>query len=388
MKPIIALVFLLHFLNWGARAQVKYAPETLPDSICSGKQGAFHVQGLAVDKMHGFVYLSFTDKLLKLDLKGHLVGSVTGLTGHLGDLTMDASTGKIYGSLEYKDDAIGKGIRKELGIQAVKDKNNINFYIAIFDSKQIIRPDMDASDSNVLRTVHLKSVAEDYAAQVELHGKLVQHRFGCSGIDGITIGPAIGEQDRQTQYLYVAYGIYGDTARSDNECQVILKYDYTDWWGRYGEPLKQDCPRRSGPDYPLSRYFVRTGNTNYGIQNLEYDPATGNFFAAVYAGSKRGNPNYNLFVIDGKKKPGSRQLESDDKRTTVQSLSLLEAGERDVKTGIRGWYFKWGSTGLFPLGGGFFYISHNGLSADGQQQTTLYKYKWIGTEEKAFDLIP
>src|SRR4051812_42217150 len=58
----------------------------LPASIYSGKQGGLHVQGVVVDKANGFVYFSFTDKLLKMDLSGKLVGSVTGFVGHLGDL--------------------------------------------------------------------------------------------------------------------------------------------------------------------------------------------------------------------------------------------------------------------------------------------------------------
>ena len=74
------------------------------------------MQGVAVDKANGYVYFSFTDKLIKLDLSGKLIGSVTGFVGHLGDLDF-SDDGKIYGSLEYKNDAIGKGIKKELGIQ-------------------------------------------------------------------------------------------------------------------------------------------------------------------------------------------------------------------------------------------------------------------------------
>lgn len=359
-------------------------PSTLPDSIYSGKQGAFHVQGMAVDKANGFVYLSFTDKLIKLDMNGRMVASVTGLVGHLGDLSFDDQTGRIYGSLEYKDDAIGKGIRKKLGVKA---GNSINFYIAIFDTKQITKLNMDATDSHILRTVNLKTVVDDYKASVRLEGRTVQHRYGCSGIDGVTLAPAIGQAPDAKKYLYVAYGIYGDTTRDDNDNQVILKFDYSRWWDRYGKQLTQNNPHTSGPQKPLDRYFVKTGNSNYGIQNLAYDPSSGNFFAAVYAGSKAGNPNYNLFVIDGHKAPVNGQIKTDDKTQPAKLLSLLDAGMRDGPTGIQGWYFKWGATGLFPLGAGYFYISHNSKSADGQQQTTLYKYKWVGTGKKAFERI-
>ena len=47
------------------------------------------------------------------------------------------------------------------------------------------------------------------------------HRYGCSGIDGTTFGPAFGQKDGK-QYLYVAYGIYGDINREDNDKMMSL----------------------------------------------------------------------------------------------------------------------------------------------------------------------
>jgi hypothetical protein len=104
-KLIVAILLIIIALN--AQSQTI----KLPDSIYSGKQGEFHVQGMVVDKAKGYVYFSFTNKLIKMDLSGKLIGSVTGFVGHLGDLDL-AEDGKIYGSLEYKNDAIGKGDTK------------------------------------------------------------------------------------------------------------------------------------------------------------------------------------------------------------------------------------------------------------------------------------
>ena len=365
-----------------SRAQ-KYTPGSLPDSVSSGKQGNFHVQGIAVDQVNGFIYFSFTDKLIKMDLSGNLVGSVTGLVGHLGDLAFDPETNTIYGSLEYKNDAIGEGISKKLGL---KNSNDINFYIAMFDASHIVKPDMDAGEGNVLKTVYLKEVVDDYKAKVKVGNRVLQHRFGCSGIDGVTIGPSIGNTNDPKKYLYVAYGIYGDTTRNDNDYQVILKYDIADW-NKIGQRLFQENPHHSGPEKPLARYFVKTGNTRYGIQNLAYDNYTGNFFAAVYKGSKSRFPNYSLFVIDGHKKPGWGKIIADNKTIRVKTLSLLQAGLKDAGSGVRGWDFEWGSTGLFPLGQGLFYISHNRKTEDGQQTTTIHKYKWIGSNSEAFILV-
>jgi hypothetical protein len=354
----------------------------LPDSVYSGKQGGLHVQGVAVDKVNGFVYYSFTDKLIKLDLSGKLLGSVTGFVGHLGDLDI-TDDGKVYGSLEYKNDAIGKGIKKELGIQT---GNEDGFYIAIFEGSRIVRPDMDAEKEDLLRTVYISEAVQDYTARVKEGKEEKPHRFACSGIDGVAFAPSIGSPGSVKKFLYISYGVYGDTARNDNDHQVILKYDVGNW-DKYARKLSQDKLHHSGPGKPLEKYFVKTGNTRYGIQNLAYDPYTGNLFAAVYRGSKARFPNYDLFVIDGKKKPVNNYIRSDNQLIKVKTLSLLPAGLHDARSGIRGWFFKWGATGLCPLGNGLFYISHNDKASDGQQQSTIHTYKWVGDSRTAFELV-
>lgn len=361
----------------------KHTPRNLPNSVYSGGQGKFHVQGVVVDQANGFVYFSFTDKLVKTDLSGKVIGSVTGFTGHLGDLVFDEETGKIYGSLEFKDDAIGKGIRKTLGME---NQAAVGFYIAIFDGSRIVRPDMDAEKEDLLRTIYLKEVVDDYLAKVKIGDREVEHRFACSGVDGITLAPAIGKPKNSKKFLYIAYGVYGDTTRNDNDYQVILKYNIAGW-DKLGQNLYQENLHQSGPKKPLEKYFVKTGNTTYGVQNLAWDRHTGNFYAAVYRGKKSQYPNYGLFVIDGQKKPVKTSVFSDNKNIKVKTLSLAEAGMYDAGSGIRGWHFNWGTTGLCPLGDGLFYISHNGKTEDGQQMSTIHKYRWIGSEKEAFVLV-
>ncbi|MFA4870465.1 MAG: hypothetical protein WC623_19875 [Pedobacter sp.] len=383
MKKLILFPLFFIVLTLKAQSQNVNMLANLPDSIYSGKQGALHVQGVAVDKANGYVYFSFTDKLIKMDLNGKLIGSVTGFVGHLGDLDFNKEDGKIYGSLEYKNDAIGKGIRKELG---AKNSNESGFYIAIFDGSHIVRPNMNAEKENLLRTVYLQEVVKDYEAQVKVGDKTKSHRFACSGIDGVTFAPAIGSSNPNKKYLYVAYGVYGDTDRDDNDHQVLLKYDIANW-NKYAQSLSQDKLHHSGPAKPIDKYFVKTGSTRYGIQNLEYDSYTGNLFAAVYRGGKKEFPNYDMFVIDGHKKPGKAQISSDNQKINIKTLSLLDAGPKDTKTGIRGWHFKWGATGLCALGDGLFYISHNKKNMDGQQESTIFKYKWIGDIHNSFVLM-
>ena len=379
MKNLFLLSLFLLLLTPKCQAKDS-SPIHLPESIYSGKQGNLHVQSAAIDQENGIVYFSFTNKLVKTDLGGKLIGSVTGFVGHLGDLDFDTKSGKIYASLEYKDDAIGKGISETLGLEKVSKDG---FYVAIFDGTRITKPSMNAEKEGLLKTIYLKEVVEDYQAIVKMGEKEVKHRFGCSGIDGITLGPSIGNSKKGEKYLYVAYGVYGDTTRNDNDNQVILKYDIKDW-KQYGGELTQNNLHQSGPEKPMEKYFVLTGNTNYGIQNLTYDAHTGNFFAAVYSGSKSKFPNYSLFIIDGNKEPTMQKIQSDNDTIEVKTLSLLEAGLKDKDTGIRGWNFRWGATGLESLGNDLFYISHNKRSDDGQQSTTLYKYRWTANKDEAF----
>lgn len=354
----------------------------LPRAVTTGKQGKFHVQGVVVDARRGYAYFSFTTRLVKIDLHGNLIGSVEGLTGHLGDLACNPENGQIYGSLEYKNDGIGKGIRKGLGEEETVRQRD-GFYVAIFDPDKITRPGMDAEKDGVMTTVYLKTVTDDYYAKVSLpDGRTVDHRYGCSGIDGITFAPS--REDGKANRLYVAYGIYSDTTRTDNDYQVLLSYDVADWQ-RYARPLSQQAPHTSGPDTPENRYFVYTGNTTYGIQNLAYDAASGNFYAAVYKGSKQEFPNYLLFVIDGKAKPKRKTLKGFPAGEKGWVLPLAEAGLSDSESGVRGWNFRWGATGLCPLGDGLFYISHNGTTPnDKQQYSELHLYRWKGEKDEAF----
>lgn len=292
-----------------------------------------HVQGIAIDAERKYMYFSFTTCLIKADMEGNIIGSVSGLAGHLGCIAYNYDDGKVYGSLEFKRDSIGRGILANLGSdQQLQD----GFYMTAFDVAKIDRMDMDAEKDGVMTAVFLKEVYDDYSAP--------GHRHGCSGIDGTTFAPAFGCTDGKN-YLYVAYGIYSDTERTDNDHQVILQYDISDW-SRYAQPLNQANMHRSGPETPTNKYFVYTGNTTYGIQNLEYDPATRTMLAAVYKGKKPQFPNYAMYFIDCTKEPQQQQL------------SLASIGQCHAPTGICGCDFPYGSTGIASLGNGDFYISH------------------------------
>lgn len=327
--------------------------------IFTGTHGSNHIQGIAVDAKKGFLYYSFTTKLIKATMDGTIVGSVTGLTGHLGCIDFNERDGKVYGSLEYKNDSIGKGINRTLGIE--KEYEDA-FYITVFDVDKIDRPDMDAERDGVMTAVYLKTVAEDYnGTGKNKAGEPVPHRHGCSGIDGTTFGPLPGSEDGK-EYLFVCYGIYSDLTRDDNDYQVMLCYDTTDW-DKLAKPLSQEAMHRSGPAAPTHKFFVYTGNTNWGVQNLEYDRFTNSFFMAVYHGKKPEFPNFSLFAVDASVPPKAEPLRGSGENGLC--LTLKQVG-RPSHPEVFGWNFPLGSTGLYAYGDGRYLISQNFTAKTGQ----------------------
>ena len=340
--------------------------------IYTGTWGKCHIQGIAVDEQKGYIYYSFTTKLVKSTLDGQIVGYVDGLMGHLGCIAFNPDDGRVYGSLEYKNDAIGKGILNNLGSsEQLEDA----FYIAIFDVDKIDRPDMDAEKDGIMTSVYLQEAVKDYTGTgVDRQGNVVPHRYGCSGIDGTTFGPMFGAPEDSKKYLFVCYGVYGDVTRDDNDHQIMLCYDTSDW-AKYERPLSQTSMHREGPEEPTEKFFLFTGNTRYGVQNLEYDPYTRAYFMAVYYGKKEKYPNYHLYAVDAKVAPTVRKLQGLDEEGKV--VSLLQLGKTHPETGIRGWNFAHGATGLHACGDGRYYISENHVSQSGQCGV-IYRYVWNG----------
>ena len=168
----------------------------LPDSVyVAVKDG--HVQGIALDREKGFMYFSFTSSFIKTDLHGNIIGTINRIQGHLGAMTLGPD-GRVYASLECKDDVIGSSIADRLGVEKLSHEQSV-FYVAIIDVDRIDREGMDPEKDGVMTTVCIREACRDY----------VDHTYGCSGIDGVTFAPAIGKKDKKL-YLYVAYGIYGE----------------------------------------------------------------------------------------------------------------------------------------------------------------------------------
>ena len=350
----------------------------LPPVVDGGAWKSGHLQGMAIDRHKGFMYYSFTNLLVKTDMSGKPVGSVTGFTGHLGDVDFNTQDRRLYGSLEYK---------------AAKA-----FYISIFDGDRINRMNMDAQTTGVVSTVHLKEVVRDFTADMNGDGifdgdtaNTPDHRYGCSGIDGVTFGRDFrsgrGAQSGQLK-LTVAYGVYSNTTRKDNDHQVLLQYDVRKW-KKYERPLTESAPHTSGPGTPDGKYFVYTGNTTYGVQNLEYDARSGNWLMAAYKGKKPGFPNYSLFVVDGAERPVWGPIRGQQKPESGRLLSLLPQGLHHAPSGTYGWEST-GQYGMVALDDGRFYLGEAGRIQDGEGPKETGKavlHRWTGTAPTPFTRV-
>ena len=352
-----ALIFLVLVLVIGCQ-------RTYPEVI-HVEGGKLHVQGIALDKKDKCLYCSFTSAFFKTDLWGNIIGSVTGINGHLGAMTYDEKAKKVYASLEIKDDEIGRGISDALG-ESRHEKKSSRFYVAEIDVRKVNRLEVPFEEAFTLHAI--EEVAKDYLDTVTVNGVRLEHRYGCSGMDGIAIAPQFGNPDvnsipatkiqsdhvkiaktsrkRKAECIYIAYGIYGDTTRTDNDYNILL------------------CFKKDDLKTPTHKYFVKTGNTRYGVQNMAYDKATERLYLAVYKGQKAEYPNYSIFALDINQVPFMDHLEGVPYESNeVEQLSITDAS-----------YFKHGSTGLYSFGDGRWYVSQKGKK-DGVQYSDVKLYQ-------------
>lgn len=334
--------------------------------------GKNHVQGIAYDSQADLMYLSFTTSFLKTDMEGNVIASIDRIQGHLGAMTFNPVDRKVYASLECKDDVIGQGLSDFA-------KGRSMFYIAIIDVDKVTSMGMDSENNEAFKIVCVKEATRDYhVTGFGSDGREYEHLYGCSGIDGVTIAPKLGKKGGK-EYLYVAYGIYGDVLRDDNDYQVLLRYDIKDL-NEYAGVVKFGDFYDKGPKKPLDKTFVFTGNTNWGVQNLAYDKASGKMIMAVYKGKKERFANHGMYMFDITAKPVKRSLEGVDYDTSKHPVIGTSANP------VLGARFKYGTTGMCPLGNGLFYFSENGKDPDsGIQYSRVRLYRWTGDPGHPFE---
>lgn len=118
----------------------------------------------------------------------------------------------------------------------------------------------------------------------------------------------------------------------------------------------------------VHRFWVYTGNTTWGVQNLEYDPYSGNFIMVVYRGKKPQFANDVIYMIDGSKAPVNGKLVGIEPEEEGELLSLYGSG----------WTYTHGATGIHSFGDGYFYVSYHGNDPEKGQYTNVKLCKWDG----------
>lgn len=337
-----------------------------PLSLASGGSWDIkHCQGMAIDTQKGYIYYSYTNTFVKCDLEGKAIGSITGFTGHLGDVCYNDEDGKVYASLN----PVGK---KAL-------------YTAIIDVDKINKLNLDCEKSKLVRTVHLPEVWSDYCAQVKNGGKSYWRRYGVSGTDAICFGPSFATG--KGHYLTLSCGTTPQVERTDNNYQVLVQYDVSSWWDEYAQPLNESKVHHIGPKKCAGKYFVYTGTTNYGAQTMTYFDELNLWLLNVYVTPKTEQfPTWNLFVVDGDIKPKKMALKGQEKEDIQKVLTLYQDGLLHENTGIYGYTASYGAKGIEYVGRGLFYIIHPYKTWYGKQTGVAYLYVWTGSTPSPFKL--
>lgn len=340
--------------------------DLFPLSLTGGNWDVKHCQGIAIDRKNGYVYYSYTTILVKCDFESNIIGTVTGFTGHLGDIAFNEKDGKLYCGY-YSD--------KKKGL-----------YTVIFNVDKITKKNMKATDKNIVRTVHIEEAWKDCKTDLNNDGKITaaDHRFGCTGIDGVEFGPSFSDSSKKN-LLTIAYCISDDTKRKDNDYQVLLQYDVTDWWKTYAKPYTGK-DHRSGPEKCGGKYFVYTGNTTYGVQTISYFDEMNIWLLNCYYGTKTGYENFSIFAVDGDVKPQIQLIKGQPEPTLGYVLSLYQDGEYDKKHDVYGWHFVGGQKGMAYVGDGLFYIVKPYQSWFGTKTAICYLYIWDPENGNPFSL--
>ena len=328
-----------------------------PLSLSGGDWDVKHCQGIAVDKENGYIYYSYTTMLIKCSFEGKIVASVTGIQGHMGDITYNKADGMLYCG-HYSTGRTG-------------------FYVYIFNTKKIKKMNMKPT-KDIVRSVYVKEAYEDYLASFKKkkgeETVTLQHKYGCSGIDGVTMGPDFLGKEKKKELLTVAYGIYADSKRGDNNYQVLLQYDVTGWWDKYGQAVSSTS-HRTGPD-KCGKYFVYTGNTTWGTQTMEYFDELNIWILNCYKGIKKNFKPFTLFAVDGDIKPKKEKLKGQPKTDRQYVLSLYTDGAYDKKHNIWGWYSDYGVQGVAYMDDGLFYVTQPYKAWTGTKLAISYLNVW------------
>lgn len=199
-----------------------------------------HMQGFTSGG--GFMYWSFTDSLVKTTMSGTMRAQTEVHGGHMGGL--DYFDGRIYASF----------LGNALPGHAWEDWTA--FRILVFD----------ANDLRLIKSINL-DICDYYKSITCTPGDT----RGFQAIDGVAIAPDPKTGDER---MFVACALYTGEKYSN---QIILEFTLD---GEY-----------------ITEYHIPTGNTVFGIQNLDHDRTTGEFWFTTYGGSEPFMPRETLYCV-------------------------------------------------------------------------------------------
>ncbi len=199
----------------------------------------YHLQGFTTDGT--YFYWSFTDSLVKTTRNNTVIAQVHIPEGHLGDI--DYYNGSLYAT------CMGNSLKgRPWGVWT-------SFFVNVYDAETLV----------LQRTIRLDSCYDMYANPVDYDG--------FNGVDGICVVPT----SDGTPTLWVAAALFSEERYSR---QMLMKFSLQ------GELLEKK--------------YVQTGNTVFGIQNLDYEEDTGYFYFSTYAAGFSYQPKETLYCVDVK----------------------------------------------------------------------------------------
>ncbi len=199
-----------------------------------------HLQGFTLG--NGHMYWSFTDSIVMTTTEGTVRRQNLIFGGHLGDI--EYYDGKVYGSY----------LKNSLPGHAWEDWTGFMIYV------------FDADDLSVIDVINL-----DICDEYKRISCLPEDTRGFQGIDGVTFAPdPVSGEIR----MFVACALYSEERFSN---QIILSFTPN---GEF-----------------KGEYHIPTGNTVYGIQNLNYDWDSGDFWFTTYGSSHTFSPRETLFRV-------------------------------------------------------------------------------------------
>lgn len=358
-----------------------------PRTLDTGGVGTpYHVQGFAADPYGDYFYYSFTDRLIKQNADGEIVGSVVGFPGHMGDACFNEADGRLYVSYMAMYEA---GPTKLPSMEYLHSKNN---YILIFDVEKITALNMAPSD-DIVTCVYVGKPVVELATQNGYGpgGDLIQlgGKYGVTnGIDSVAFGPKFGEPDGK---LYLTLGLampaaalsidgFSTNKRKDNDYITIVQFDVSNW-SIYEQPYSA-LPQADGPSKFDNIYFYYMGYHDYGIQNIEYDAYENVWFLTAYGltndpADEVQFPNYMFYVLDAEYAQEQTLIGNGGEKGLVlrEKYGILHSG-----SGIRGYNLSY-SVGIYAVGDGYYYTAANYNDPKDGQGARLTLQKWNITKE-------